>query len=369
MLLGIVQGFVFGFIVLFYKKYRALAAIYLALTAVCLSFANLQPILIDMKVTEGNFFALKFYLPWDWLVLPFLYFFTKSYSRINIKQMECYILFSPFVLLTTWKALQLAYGFESNKTVEWTFAIREHLFWVVQNAAAVFSLILVFLIFRCIHKYNVNVQKNDRNTLKRDTRWLQTFLIFTTIACFLWIIAGALTKYYETEHLYYYYPFWILVSALIYIMTYIGVSKSIIINERTSIRKKHENSVRIKKPSTARSSALFTRFNEVVFSENLYLTPGITLIQIAETLGVSQAHLSQTINNCSNLSFVDLINSSRVDYAKNLLADKEFQNYTIISIALEAGFSSKSAFYHAFKKHTGFTPSDFRKNLNYLVVN
>jgi len=46
-----------------------------------------------------------------------------------------------------------------------------------------------------------------------------------------------------------------------------------------------------------------------------------------------------------------------------LLANDNTKQYTILSIAYEAGFNSKSTFYSAFKKHVGMTPSGFRKNL------
>ncbi|KAB2846133.1 MAG: helix-turn-helix transcriptional regulator, partial [Melioribacteraceae bacterium] len=51
-----------------------------------------------------------------------------------------------------------------------------------------------------------------------------------------------------------------------------------------------------------------------------------------------------------------------VEEAKRMLQDKEFDNLTILSIAYESGFKNKSSFNNAFKKFTGFTPSEFKQS-------
>ncbi|NJN50097.1 MAG: AraC family transcriptional regulator [Polaribacter sp.] len=60
-------------------------------------------------------------------------------------------------------------------------------------------------------------------------------------------------------------------------------------------------------------------------------------------------------------NFTDFINQFRVDFAKQMLGNKEFKNYTITAIGLEAGFNSKSSFYAIFKKFTNVTPLEFQK--------
>ncbi|MDO8896190.1 MAG: helix-turn-helix domain-containing protein, partial [Bacteroidales bacterium] len=62
-----------------------------------------------------------------------------------------------------------------------------------------------------------------------------------------------------------------------------------------------------------------------------------------------------------NQNFYGYINKFRVEKSKKLLTDKELDKYSIIGIAFESGFNSKTAFNTAFKKITGQTPSEFKK--------
>ena len=59
-------------------------------------------------------------------------------------------------------------------------------------------------------------------------------------------------------------------------------------------------------------------------------------------------------------NFYDLINTHRVEEAKKRLIDSN-NTKTILEILYEVGFNSKSVFNSAFKKNTGFTPTEFRK--------
>ncbi|MES9930149.1 MAG: helix-turn-helix domain-containing protein, partial [Candidatus Thiodiazotropha sp. 6PDIVS] len=75
----------------------------------------------------------------------------------------------------------------------------------------------------------------------------------------------------------------------------------------------------------------------------------------------SPNYLSQVINEQSGYNFFDFINRYRVDEAKRCLTTPSGQS-NVLSIALDSGFNSKSAFYTAFKRHTGQTPSQYRKS-------
>jgi AraC-like DNA-binding protein len=73
--------------------------------------------------------------------------------------------------------------------------------------------------------------------------------------------------------------------------------------------------------------------------------------------------LSQVINESFNQNFYDYINTYRIEESKRLLQNPESEKYKIISIAYDSGFSTKSAFYNAFRKNTGITPGEYQKKV------
>lgn len=87
----------------------------------------------------------------------------------------------------------------------------------------------------------------------------------------------------------------------------------------------------------------------------------MTLAQLAEQVNIPAHYVSQVINEKLATSFLDFVNGYRVKAAQAKLIDPKLSHYTILSIAYEAGFNSKSTFYTAFKKVTGMTPSQYRK--------
>jgi len=100
-----------------------------------------------------------------------------------------------------------------------------------------------------------------------------------------------------------------------------------------------------------------------VEKEQPYLSPELTLTDLAEQIQIPSHYLSQVINEKLNCNFLDFINGYRIEAAKKMLLNDKSRQFTILSIAYDAGFNSKSTFYSAFKKQTGTTPSGFRKSL------
>lgn len=93
----------------------------------------------------------------------------------------------------------------------------------------------------------------------------------------------------------------------------------------------------------------------------IYRDPNLGLDSMAKKLNISGNYLSQLVNKLSGYNFTDYVNRYRIKDAKFKLRNPNFINYTIIAIALESGFNSKSTFYSAFKKLTGISPKEYRK--------
>lgn len=116
--------------------------------------------------------------------------------------------------------------------------------------------------------------------------------------------------------------------------------------------------VEVKKQTGNKS---FEKFETLIREKKLFLDPEISLTSMAERLHLSPGYLSQLINSHAGIGFNDLINLHRVNAAMVMLQHPDYSNYTVHAIALEAGFNTKSCFYRAFKKNTGFTPTEFKK--------
>jgi AraC-like DNA-binding protein len=105
------------------------------------------------------------------------------------------------------------------------------------------------------------------------------------------------------------------------------------------------------------------RLIDYIETEKPYLDDQLTLPQVATDLGISVHHLSQTINEHRKQNFFDFVNSYRVEEVKQKLPNPEYDVFSLLAIALECGFGSKSSFNRIFKNTTGQTPTQYRKNL------
>jgi AraC-like DNA-binding protein len=109
-----------------------------------------------------------------------------------------------------------------------------------------------------------------------------------------------------------------------------------------------------------RAERYLKRLVELMESERPYTDGDLTLQKLAERLSIPAQHLSQTLNGRLNRSFTDFVNAYRVEDAKRRLTDPKLSHYSVLAIAEDVGFNSKSSFNAVFKKHTGMTPSEFR---------
>jgi len=103
------------------------------------------------------------------------------------------------------------------------------------------------------------------------------------------------------------------------------------------------------------------RLLRLMEQEQPYRESDLALNQVADMLSISPHNLSEVINTGLGKNFFDFINEYRVDRVKQDLRDSSKENLTILSVAYDAGFNSKSAFYSIFKKMTGMTPSEYRQ--------
>lgn len=109
------------------------------------------------------------------------------------------------------------------------------------------------------------------------------------------------------------------------------------------------------------SSSLHRELKSLMESEKLYTDSELTLLQLSSFLKCQPNHLSQVINEIEGVNFYDYINNLRIEEFKRLVLLPENQRFTLLYIAFECGFNSKSTFNRFFKKTTNLSPSEYIK--------
>lgn len=90
----------------------------------------------------------------------------------------------------------------------------------------------------------------------------------------------------------------------------------------------------------------------------------ITLSGLAIELNISSSHLSRIISNETKLSYHDLLNSERVEQAKEFL---KHPSYNVAKVAQLCGFTYQNHFTQVFKKHSGMTPSEYIRSMSPIL--
>lgn len=103
----------------------------------------------------------------------------------------------------------------------------------------------------------------------------------------------------------------------------------------------------------------FETLKRSVVVQAMHRSPKLTIQELASLLDKHPKQVSRLINTYTDGNFNDFINKLRVDDFKVLVLEPAYQNYSILGIAKEVGFSSKSTFYKAFKKFEGMSPSEY----------
>lgn len=109
------------------------------------------------------------------------------------------------------------------------------------------------------------------------------------------------------------------------------------------------------------STEILSLLENLMATRYLYRESDLRLEKLASETGTSRHHLSQVINNRLGMNFFEYINSLRITEAMELLKDKGKSRLTIIEVAYQVGFNNKVSFNAAFKKQTGVTPTEYRK--------
>lgn len=113
--------------------------------------------------------------------------------------------------------------------------------------------------------------------------------------------------------------------------------------------------------NTPLARQIFSTIEALIINESLYKKPRLSLNDLANQTGLGSKEISWAINNATNQNFCEYINQHRVNEVKREIELCHSQKLNLIELAYQAGFNSKSTFNAVFKKETGLTPSQFKK--------
>lgn len=129
-------------------------------------------------------------------------------------------------------------------------------------------------------------------------------------------------------------------------------------NEQTAIK---AGTPKVKVIEDEELNKLKEKLLHLMDTEKPYLNSELNLVKLAEQMNLSTHQLSFLINNAFGENFFNFINRYRVRKAKELLKNPDYDHFTVLVIAYESGFNSKTSFNNTFKKITNYTPTAYRK--------
>ena len=290
---------------------------------------------------------------------PLFYFYVKELTTGDFKlKKEDSLHIIPFIILIVYKIPFFLKGTEVKlASLKSMGTFDENL--VILIIQIIHLFIYLFFVKRLLNEYELKIKSSMSSLDKINLRWISVgmnsfIVIFGIMTIFIFLFISGINVYsiYITV-----IP--LLVSIIILAIGYFGLTQPIIIRPEFEVNKlkKYEKS----SLTNVNSEKYLSKLLDIMESEKPFLNNDLTLQKLSEMLSVSQHHLSQIINEKLNQNFFDFVNSYRIEEAKRLLLDKRGELLTILAIAEEVGFNSKSAFNIAFKKYTSMTPTQFKK--------
>lgn len=223
------------------------------------------------------------------------------------------------------------------------------------------SFVYLFLVLKRLSAFRARLKDFYSNVETRELRWVEWLMAFLFAIC----AAGGLALVSDNVGPRLLFPGEGILGLTICLLLFLFATapvKAPLRETTVKLDDKEENQTSTEKYarsalSTDHAKRLAVRIDAAMREQRLFLDPNLSLQKLSRQVGAAPHLISQTLNERLGSTFFDYVAGWRIDEAKRLILTDES---SILTIAMEAGFNSKSTFYKAFKITTGMTPSDWR---------
>lgn len=365
-IIGFVQA-LFGILIFISKRPRHLCfsflTIWLSIIAVFLG-AQLLPLEVVNYFKPGIF-------PIIFLFGPLLYFYVSSLTIEDFKLKLNHIWhLIPLTLISIHRSTIDAVSVSSSSN------LAENPAFIYNKIYFVLLIILTFIywIFSVklilIHRKNIPFYFSNY-TSKNTLNWLVFVVLIFLLFFVAQLFVSSFEKVFDTNVI----KFPILFTNLTiftFIMVFFGINQSVIYNSKKQNRERIIGTSVAKYTNSALNKKQIEELNNTVFSylksKKPYLNSEYSLQMMADDLSISRQKLSQTFNIGKQKNFYKIINEFRIEEVKQMLNNPDFNHFSVLGIAFECGFNSKTSFNRIFKEETGYTPSTYKKSESILIT-
>ncbi|MEM6525568.1 MAG: helix-turn-helix domain-containing protein [Bacteroidota bacterium] len=361
---GVLQGILLGLLLLFMKP-QAKSNRWLALAIICVNFHILYLMIIDLDLERRHSFLLWF--PYSYLTAlgPLIYLYVKSLiaERFEMGSTE-YKLFIPVGFEVGLQLVCIGYGIQQD-IVFYNTPFNATLSVVIFLAAAV-SIFYYLKRSRNLLQSHQEWAKANFSTLDTVTPgWLYELLKYYRIIwllCVPFVIVFLFIFRLQWQYLILAMIAYVLLLCITYLTYWIGIKGF----SQMGLIKPFKNEPDSRSVSTyakltdSQVKQYLIQINEQVKKEKLFLEQDLDLRGLAKNVGFKPNLLSYLLNRHLGKSFYEYVNSFRIEEVKQRLESDEFRHLSILAIAFDCGFNSKTSFNRIFKQMTGLTPSQYQ---------
>ncbi len=332
-------------------------------------------IILLLHTEHSEFFDMQFSLGLIPLTFGPILFLYTSYLVADRKRFRPLDLlhFVPFVVIT------LMYFLFFQDVVDFSdeaYLQRDEHLWVrISFAFVFFTSVVAYTILTFVKL--INFRKTiEAQFSYQDARvrlfWLNFIALLFSLSGLVVIIAGTYNaimykKAVDTSLLSH-----IGLTSVAYCISYFGLRQPSLFRTEYTMLEEEESEPIESEPKEKESKPRFTEEQAEAHIERLllymneerpYLNPELTLGELSAQINLAKHELTDLLNVHIGKNFFTFVNEFRLKAVVRRLANPDYDHLTIIGIAHDCGFHSKSTFNSLFKQFTGKTPSEYKKEL------